>query len=109
MSDIHALALVLVVALCTFAIRALPFVLFGGSRELPAPIVYLGKVLPPAVMATLVVYCVRSTTFASVSGFAPQFIALAAVAVLHVWKRNVLLSMFGGTAVYMLLVQIVFA
>ena len=82
--------------------------LFRGSGELPKAVTYLGKVLPMAVMATLVVYCLRSTSFQSAALFAPQLIAVAVVAALHVWRRNVLLSMFGGTAVYMFLVQTIF-
>ena len=77
-------------------------------------IFYLGRVLPPAVIAMLVVYCLRSTQFvlgpslASLAGWAPQAIAVAAVVLLHLWKRNNLLSIFGGTLLYMVLVQVVF-
>lgn len=100
------LAIVAVVALCTLLTRALPFVLFGrGGR--PAPfILYLGKVLPAAVMAILVVYCLRSTSFAAAAGFVPQAAAVAVVVALHLWKRNDLLSIAGGTAVYMLLLRL---
>ncbi len=108
MSARDSLIMILVVALCTYVTRALPFWLFRGSGELPKAVTYLGKVLPMAVMATLVVYCLRSTSFQSAALFAPQLIAVAVVAALHVWRRNVLLSMFGGTAVYMFLVQTIF-
>ena len=69
---------------------------------------YLGKVLPVAIMATLVVYCLRSTTFTSAGGFLPQFIAVAVTAALHLWKQNTLISVFAGTVIYMCLVQFVF-
>ena len=100
----YAAIMLFVVALCTYLTRALPFWLFRRG-ELPSAVSYLGKILPGAIMATLVVYCLRGTTLASVGGFLPQLIAVAAVTGLHLWRRNTLLSIFGGTAVYMLLVQ----
>ncbi len=101
------IAIVLVVALCTLLTRALPFLLFGRGGKRPAPfILYLGRVLPAAVMAILVVYCLRTTDFAAAGGFVPQAVAVAAVAALHLWKRNDLLSIAGGTAVYMLLLRV---
>ena len=100
------IAIVLVVALCTLLTRALPFLLFGRGGGHPAPfILYLGKVLPAAVMAILVVYCLRGTDFSAAAGFVPQALAVAAVVALHLWKRNDLLSIAGGTAVYMLLLR----
>ncbi len=101
----HAVLILLVTAVVTYLIRVLPFWVFRGDDELPGAVVYLGKILPAAIMATLVVYCLRSTSFASVIGFVPQLAATAVVVLLHLWRRNTLLSIFGGTAVYMLLVQ----
>ena len=101
----QALLILLVTAFCTYITRALPFWLFRGKGELPKSISYLGKILPGAIMATLVVYCLRSTSFLSISGFLPQLIAVSTVAALHLWKRNTLLSIFGGTVVYMVIVQ----
>lgn len=107
MSFASDLAIVAVVALCTLLTRALPFWLFGRKGSRPAPfILYLGKVLPPAVMAVLVVYCLRDSSFASLAGFVPQAVAVAAVVLLHLWKRNNLLSIAGGTAVYMALLRL---
>lgn len=101
------LAIVAVVAFCTLLTRALPFWLFGRKGGRPAPyILYLGRVLPPAVMAVLVVYCLRGTTFADAAGFVPQLAAVAAVVALHLWKRNNLLSIAGGTAIYMALLRL---
>ena len=101
----QALLILLVTALCTYITRALPFWVFRGKGELPKSISYLGKSLPGAIMATLVVYCLRSTGFMSIGSFLPQLIAVMVVAALHLWKRNTLLSIFGGTAVYMVIVQ----
>ena len=101
------LTIVAVVALCTLLTRALPFWLFGrGGSQPPAFILYIGKVLPPAVMAVLVVYCLRGSSFASLAGFAPQAVAVVAVVLLHLWRGNDLLSIAGGTAIYMVLVRL---
>lgn len=100
------LAIILVASLCTILVRALPFVLFGRSGRPGRTVLYLGRVLPPAVMAILVVYCLRSTMFSSAAGFVPQLAACALVAALHLWKHNTLLSIAGGTAAYMLLIRL---
>ena len=105
----HAVLTVLIAALCTYLLRALPFLLFRSSGQLPKAVSYLGKVLPGAIMATLVIYCLRGLNFTAAANFAPQLICAALVAALHLWRRNTLLSIFGGTAVYMVLVQTVFA
>lgn len=106
--NLYPLAVIAVMALVTFLTRALPFLLFDRGTEPPKMILYLGRVLPPAVMAMLVVYCLRGVDFTAVSGWAPQVIAVAAVVGLHEWKHNTLLSIFGGTILYMVLVQGVF-
>lgn len=100
------LAIVAVASLCTILVRALPFVLFGRSGSPGRGVLYLGRVLPPAVMAILVVYCLRSTGFAAAADFAPQLAAVAVVVLLHLWRRNTLLSIAGGTAVYMILLRL---
>lgn len=104
----YAALTVAVCALCTFATRALPFVLFGTRDEPPELVRYLGKLLPPAVMSILIVYCVRNVDFTSYQQVLPQVISMALTAALHVWKRNNLLSIGCGTVCYMLLVQLVF-
>ena len=104
----HTILLVAVVSLVTIAVRALPFLVFGEGRKTPKVIAYLGEVLPYASMAMLVVYALKDVTFSSVSGWLPEAIACGAVAGLHLWKRNTLLSIVGGTVCYMLLVQLVF-
>lgn len=100
------LAIVAVASLCTILVRALPFVLFGRSGTPGRGVLYLGRVLPPAVMAILVVYCLKATSFSAVSGYLPQLVAVAAVVALHLWRRNTLLSIAGGTAVYMILLRL---
>lgn len=106
--DVGRTLLILVVCIiCTQLERALPFLLFGG-REVPKIIRYLGRILPMAVMATLVVYCLRGTTFDAAGNFLPQLIAVAVVVALHLWRRNTFLSIIAGTACYMILVQLVF-
>lgn len=106
-SATQSILIIAVCTICTFLERALPFLLFRG-REVPEVIRYLGRVLPMAIMATLVIYCLKGISFASVSGFAPLLLASAATALLHLWKGNTMLSIFGGTLCYMLLVQYVF-
>lgn len=100
------LAIVAVASLCTILVRALPFVLFGRSGTPGRGVLYLGRVLPPAVMAILVVYCLKSTSFSAVTNYLPQLVAVAVVVVLHLWRRNTLLSIAGGTAVYMILLRL---
>ena len=104
----QSVIIILVCAACTFAERLLPFLIFRKGSASPV-ISYLGKLLPAAIMATLVVYCLRTTDFTSLGGFLPQVIAVAVTAGLHLWKSNTLVSVLAGTAVYMCLVQFVFA
>lgn len=107
MDDLHSAALVAVIAGVTIGLRFLPFLIFRG-RETPRFITYLGKVLPYAIMGMLVVYCLKDVQFLSAPFGAPELIGCAIVAVLHIWKRNSLLSIGVGTVCYMLLVQLVF-
>ncbi len=108
MTTAQAVLAILVMAAVTFLTRALPFLLFGRGEKIPPVVLYLGKYLPPAVIAMLIVYCLRGVTFARPSGWAPSLIACAAVIGLHLWKKNNLLSIVGGTVLYMVLVQVVF-
>ena len=100
---------VAIIALLTAALRFLPFALFGNGRKTPKIIEKLSSMLPYAIMGMLVVYCLKDTSFSSLGGFLPALIASAVVVLLHVWKRNTLLSIISGTVCYMLLVQLVFA
>ena len=101
-------ALVAVIAAVTALTRFLPFLLFGGKRQSPRAIAYLGRVLPCAIMGMLVVYCLRNVAPLSPPYGIPEAVGVAAAAALHIWKRNTLLSIGASTAVYMLLVQLVF-
>ena len=104
----HTIALIGVVALCTLFTRALPFWMFGGKKELPQTVKYLGNVLPPAIMVILVIYCLKSVNIFTGNRGLPEFISIGLVVLLHLWKKNTLLSIGGGTVCYMLLVQLVF-
>lgn len=104
----HAAAIILVMAAVTFAIRAAPFLLFDRGGKLPGWVRYLGHALPPAVMSVLLVYCVRSVDLAAGSRGVPELGCIAVAIVLHLWKGNTLLSIGVSTALYMLLVQLVF-
>ena len=104
----YSIIAIAVAALCTFATRLVPFALFGGKNEVPATITYLGKVLPPAIIATLIIYCIRSVDFTASPHGAAEIIAIVVTALLHIWKKNTLISIGGGTILYMFLVQFVF-
>ena len=106
MSDI-ALAIA-VMAIVTALIRFLPFWIFGSKRQTPPFVAWLGGVLPYAIMGMLVIYCLRGTSFAAAPHGIPELIACALVVLMHLWKRNTLLSIISGTVVYMVLVQLVF-
>lgn len=100
--------IIFICATCTFLTRALPFLIFRKGN-LPKKIVYLGNVLPMAIMLCLIVYCVRDTQFFVYPYGLPALLGIATVAILHVWKRNMMLSIAGGTILYMLMVQFIFA
>ncbi len=92
----------------TVITRFLPFVLFPAGKERPRYLEYLSQTLPYAAMGLLVVYCLKGVELTGPSHGLPEFLAVAAVAALHCWKRNSLLSIGVGTVFYMLLVQVVF-
>ena len=96
------------VALGTMLTRFLPFIVFPTDKETPAYMQYLGKVLPAAVFGLLIVYCMKDVSVFSESHGIPELISIAAVVLLHMWKRQMLLSIAGGTVCYMMLVQYVF-
>ena len=108
MNSRYVLISVIVCALCTQVTRWLPFLLFAGKKELPKLVRYLGVVLPSAIMAVLVVYCLKGITPLAYPYGLPELLSVALVVVLHAWKGNTLLSIGAGTACYMVLVQAVF-
>ena len=105
---IHAVLAIAVMAVVTFLTRALPFLLFDRGGNPPKLVLYLGRVLPPAIIAMLIVYCLRSVSVTEYSWGLPELIAGAATVGIHLWKRSMLLSIAAGTVIYMLLVQFVF-
>lgn len=99
---------VAMVVLGTAVTRFLPFLVFPAGKPTPKYIQYLGKVLPSAVFGLLVIYCLGNVSIFSGSHAIPELISIVLVIILHVWKRQMLLSIAGGTVCYMLLVQLVF-
>lgn len=102
---------IITIALCVLATmltRFLPFLVFSSSKPTPKYIRYLGNYLPPAIYGMLIVYCLKKVTVFAGSHGLPELIAIAVTVGLHLWKRQMLLSIAAGTVCYMLLVQLVF-
>ena len=108
LTPMQTLASIAVMAAVTFLTRALPFLLFDRGDHPPKLVLYLGRVLPPAIIAMLIVYCLKGVTFATPAGWVPSLLAGGTAVLLHIWKGNDLLSIFGATVFYMILVQGVF-
>ena len=108
MPNLHSVLLIAVMALVTAGLRFLPFLIFGENRKTPPLVAYLGQVLPFAIMGMLVVYCLKDVSFTAAPFGIPEIVGCAVVTLLHIWKRNTLLSIGAGTVCYMLLVQFVF-
>lgn len=100
--------IILCVALTTFSTRVLPFLVFPKGKEIPKTIRYLGKVLTPAIIGMLVVYCLKGMSVLSAPYGIPELGSVLVVALLHIWKRNNFLSIGVGTVLYMFLIQVVF-
>ncbi len=107
-SPIQSAITIAVIAVTILATRALPFLLFPADKETPRLIVYLGRVLPSAIIGRLIVYCLKGVSLLSGSHGLPEAIAILCVAVVHHWKHNLVLSIGGGTVLYMFLVQRIF-
>ena len=103
---VYPLAAIGVISIVTWFLRAFPF-LFFGSRLLPKTLKYLGKVLPPAIMTVLVIYCLRNISFAASPFGIPELTAAALVVVLQAARKNMYLSIIAGTACYMALIRII--
>lgn len=108
MTTQQALITVAAMVLGTLITRFLPFILFPEGRKAPEFITYLGKALPYSVIAFLVVYCLKGVDLTASPHGAPEAIAITAMTLLHIWRKDTLLSIAAGTAVYMLLVQRIF-
>lgn len=107
MTTAQSIITIILVVLGTMVTRFLPFILFPESKTPPKIVSYLGTVLPYAVIGLLVVYCLKDAVFAEYHAL-PELIAIAAVIVIHKWKKNTLLSIGAGTVLYMILVQKIF-
>ncbi|MBQ3072608.1 MAG: AzlD domain-containing protein [Oscillospiraceae bacterium] len=104
-NTLYPIGVIAVAALVTLALRAAPFLIFGG-RPIPKAVRYLGQVLPLAIMTVLVIYCLRNTVFTAYPYGIPELAACALVAVLQYFCRNMYLSILAGTVVYMILLRV---
>ena len=106
-NTVYLVLAVLICAVCTFALRLAPFALFSGKRGMPPAVRKLAKKMPAAIIAVLVIYCLKGMPAAGLSENAATLVSVAAVVALHLWKKNTLLSIAGGTALYMALLHII--
>lgn len=103
---VRAFWVILVVAAVTAILRFLPFFIFNQRRTVPGFVRYLGMVLPYSIMAMLVIYCLKEMSFLSTKEWLPSVVSVTSVIFLHIWRRNTLLSIIGGTVCYMYLIRI---
>ncbi|NMA16719.1 MAG: branched-chain amino acid transporter AzlD [Erysipelotrichia bacterium] len=106
MNNYFPLLQIITISLVTMLVRFSPFLIFNKQEKLPDIISYLGKVLPTAIMAMLVVYCLKDVNITIFPYGLKELIAVLVVAMLHIYKRNTLLSIVCGTICYMLLIQL---
>ena len=104
----HAMIIMLVMGGCVLLTRILPVLIFGRNTQIPEFILYLGKVIPYTAMGLLIVYCLRDVSILSGTHGLPELIAMIVVVASYLWKRNTIVSVVLGTAVYMVLLQMVF-
>ena len=104
--SIYPIAVISVIAIVTWFLRAFPFLLFG-RRPLPGIIVYLGKALPPAIVTVLVIYCLRNTAFGSAPYGIPELVSCALVVILQITRKNMYLSIIAGTICYMIMIRMI--
>jgi len=104
----HAMIVILVMGLITFATRIVPVLIFGRGEKVPDYIMYLGKVVPYTAMGLLIVYCLKDVSVMDSPHALPEIISLAVVSLTYLWKRNSIFSVVTGTVLYMVLVQMVF-
>ena len=98
--------LIAVMSVVTILLRALPFLVF--RKNTPKYVIYLGRVLPPAIIGMLVVYCLKDISVSVHPYGIPELLAIVITALMQVWKRNALISILTGTVIYMVLIQLVF-
>lgn len=105
MTNTQLLIVVLICAGVTVMSRLISFLVFKGGKT-PAFITWLGSQLPAAVMTMLLVYCLKDVSFARTGGWIPALCGVAVTALAHIWKKNMMLSICGGTVVYMVLIKL---
>ncbi|PKM90934.1 MAG: branched-chain amino acid transporter AzlD [Firmicutes bacterium HGW-Firmicutes-12] len=98
---------IVVIAIVTFGTRVAPFIFFRKGKATPKYIVYIGKYLPPAVISMLIIYCLKNVNLFKFPFGIPELIGVATVAILHIWKRNNLISILSGTVIYMITIQFI--
>ncbi|BAH07565.1 branched-chain amino acid transporter permease [Clostridium kluyveri] len=104
----YTIVAILIMAVITFGTRLMPFIFWGKDKVTPKYILYIGNYLPPAIMAMLIIYCLRNVSLHAFPFGIPEAIGIITVAILHIWKRNNLISILSGTIVYMVAVQVIF-
>ena len=105
MNDKYIIMVIVVMAIVTILLRFLPFIIFDHGEQLPRWISYLGKVLPPAIMSMLLVYCLRNINLVEGNHGVPELICVGVAMLLHHWKRNTLLSIGVSTLLYMIIIR----
>ena len=105
MNDTYISMVIAVMAIVTIALRFLPFIVFDHGEQLPEWITYLGKVLPPAILSMLLVYCLRNINLVEGNHGFPEVIWVGIAMLIHNWKRNTLLSIGVSTLLYMIIMQ----
>ena len=106
MNDTYISMVIAVMAIVTIVLRFLPFIVFDHGEQLPEWITYLGKVLPPAIMSMLLVYCLRNVDIVQGNHGLPELMCVGVAMLLHKWKRNTLLSIAVSTLLYMIVIHI---
>lgn len=107
MNTEYIILAILISAVITFALRAVPFIVFNGKKKLPPRLEALGRILPSAIMAVLIVYCFKGVVKSPVYEGIPAAIAATVVFATYKWKHNTLISILGGTICYMLLIRFI--
>lgn len=108
MSLIQRVIMICMVILGTVITRFLPFIIFKSDKPTPKYVQYLGKMLPSAALGMLVIYCLKGASLFKGNHAIPELISIMVVVLLHLWKRQMLISIAGGTIFYMIFVQLIF-
>lgn len=104
----YFVTIIAIVATVTWLTRAIPYILFGGQKELPETVEYLGNVLPASIMIILVIYCLRNINLTAFPFGLAELISVAVVILAQIIKKDSIFSMILGTICYMVLIRTVF-